>query len=441
VGFQDLGFPLNRIADMDKSYFTIMSYHQTTTSGGQAYFAQNPMILDVIALQEAYGVGVGTTGASNDTISPGAQGIVNSHRTYFDTGGNDTIDLQNYASGAYLHMGTKIVGASYPVGISVSTSDAARMATGSDLESVRWYYGDFENAVGGSAADRIVGNPNNNIIRGNGGNDDLDGGLGFDEAVFNGQRSEYFIQKSGVKYSIADSVANRDGKDHILNFESLRFADKAVVSPTSLDPIGISIADQLSVVYFGRGVSFDWRNLNATEVANGPSAAMLDAFYSNALKDGTFSNLDSLQSIANKTFLNIFGVPALTFEQDAWAMTVSSGLVTQSALPWVMFVSYLGATNVPSTYQVPAQSRIVAVNAFTNELQGTAENKLGTIGGSAADLGRLWLSSIRLQSDAAAKVSSAAADVALLSSVTKSQLDITADLIGIAPSTEGLVFW
>jgi len=440
VGFQDLGFTLNRIADMDKSYFTIMSYHQTITSGGQAYFAQNPMILDVIALQEAYGVGVGTTGSSNDTISPGAQGIVNSHRTYFDTGGNDTIDLQNYASGAYLHMGTKIVGASYPVGISVSTSDAARMATGSDLESVRWYYGDFENAVGGTAADRIVGNPNNNIIRGNGGNDDLDGGLGFDEAVFNGQRSEYFIQKSGVKYSISDSVANRDGKDQILNIESLRFADKTVVSPTSLDPIGISIADQLSVVYFGRGVSFDWRNLNATEVANGPSAAMLDAFYSNALKDGTFSNLDSLQSIANKTFLNIFGVPALTFEQDAWAMAVSSGLVTQSALPWVIFVSYLGATNVPSTYQVPAQSRIVAVNAFTNELQGTAENKLGTIGGSAADLGRLWLSSIRLQSDAAAKVSSAAGDVALLSSVTKSHLDIPADLIGIAPSTEGLVF-
>jgi hypothetical protein len=244
-----------------------------------------------------------------------------------------------------------------------------------------------------------------------------------------------------VKYSISDSVANRDGKDQILNVESLRFADKTIVSPTSLDPIGISIADQLSVVYFGRGVSFDWRNLNATEVANGPSAAMLDTFYSNALKDGTFSNLDSLQSIANKTFLNIFGVPALTFEQDAWAMAVSSGLVTQSALPWVMFVSYLGATNVPSTYQVPAQSRIVAVNAFTNELQGTAENKLGTIGGSAADLGRLWLSSIRLQSDAAAKVSSAAADVALLSSVTKSQLDIPVDLIGIAPSTEGLVFW
>ena len=44
VGFQNLGFTLNRIADMDKSYFTIMSYHQTLASGGQAYFAQNPMM-------------------------------------------------------------------------------------------------------------------------------------------------------------------------------------------------------------------------------------------------------------------------------------------------------------------------------------------------------------------------------------------------------------
>jgi hypothetical protein len=425
---------------MDKSYFTIMSYHQTLTSGGQAYFPQNPMILDVISLQEAYGVGAGTTGTSNDTITPGSQGIVNSHRTYFDTGGTDTIDLQNYTSGSYLHMGTTIVGASYQVGISVNTSDAARMALGSDLESVRWYYGDFENAAGGTGADRIVGNSNGNIIRGNGGNDDIDGGLGSDEVAFNGQRSEYFIQKSGVKYSISDSVANRDGKDQVINVESLRFSDKTVVSPTSLDPIGVSIADQLSVVYFGRGISFDWRNLTATVVSNGPSNAILDAFYSTALKDGAFSDVDSLQSIANKTFLNIFGTPALTFEQDAWAMAVSSGSVSRSALPWVMFVSYLGATNVPSTYQVPAQSRIVAVNAFTNELQGTAEKSLGAIGGSAAELGRVWLSSIRLQSDAAAKVSSAAADVALISSASKSQLEIPVDLIGILPSTEGLVF-
>jgi hypothetical protein len=440
VGFQDLGFTLNRIADMDKSYFTIMSYHQTLTSGGQAYFPQNPMILDVISLQEAYGVGAGTTGTSNDTITPGSQGIVNSHRTYFDTGGTDTIDLQNYTSGSYLHMGTTIVGASYQVGISVNASDAARMALGSDLESVRWYYGDFENTAGGTGADRIVGNSNGNIIRGNGGNDDIDGGLGSDEVAFNGQRSEYFIQKSGVKYSISDSVANRDGKDQVVNVESLRFSDKTVVSPTSLDPIGVSIADQLSVVYFGRGISFDWRNLTATVVSNGPSNAILDAFYSTALKDGAFSDVDSLQSIANKTFLNIFGTPALTFEQDAWAMAVSSGSVSRSALPWVMFVSYLGATNVPSTYQVPAQSRIVAVNAFTNELQGTAEKSLGAIGGSAAELGRVWLSSIRLQSDAAAKVSSAAADVALFSSASKSQLEIPLDLIGILPSTEGLVF-
>jgi len=440
VGFQDLGFTLNRIADMDKSYFTIMSYHQTLTSGGQAYFPQNPMILDVIALQEAYGVGGGTTGSSNDVITPGSQGIVNSHRTYFDTGGTDTIDLQNYTSGSYLHMGATIIGASYPVGISVSTSDAARMALGNDLESVRWYYGNFENSTGGTGADRIVGNSNNNIIWGNGGNDDIDGGLGIDEAVFNGQRSEYLIQKSGVKYSISDSVANRDGRDHVASVESLRFTDKTVVSPTSLNPIGVSIADQLSVVYFGRGISFDWRNLTATVVANGPSNAILDAFYSTALNDGAFSNVDSLQSIANKTFLNIFGTPALTFEQDAWAMAVSSGSVSRSALPWVMFVSYLGATNVPSTYQVPAQSRIVAVNAYTNELQGTAEKSLGAIGGSAAELGRVWLSSIRVQGDAAAKVSSAATDVALISSASKSHLVIPVDLIGILPSTEGLIF-
>src|SRR5262245_51465352 len=120
------------------------------------------MILDVIALQQAYGEGPGTSGSGNDTIVAGNAG----YRTYFDIGGIDTIDLSVfYTKGAYLNMGVSITGAAHLVGVGMSLHDAqTTILEGGDPAHLRWFYGEFENAIGGQFSDVLVGNVFGNSI-------------------------------------------------------------------------------------------------------------------------------------------------------------------------------------------------------------------------------------------------------------------------------------
>ncbi len=142
AGFQNLGFKINSASDLNKEYFSIMSYDdESNTSYNNAF---TPMILDVIALQEFYGEGAGTTGAGNDFISAGTMG----YRTYFDKGGIDTIDVSLYTSGCYLNMGTAIVGASHQVGVLTNIQDTSNLFNGISPASLRWLYGDYENVIG-----------------------------------------------------------------------------------------------------------------------------------------------------------------------------------------------------------------------------------------------------------------------------------------------------
>ena len=228
VGFDQLGFVIQSGIDLNKEYFTIMSYADQVPAGGNT-FAQTPMILDVIALQTAYGEGHGSSGSGNDIITPGDAGQVTSFRTYFDTGGTDTINLENYAGGAYLHMGAVIDGASHLVGVSMSTADEALMRNGANPESLRWFYGEFENAVGSAGDDHIIGNMLDNVITGGGGNDIIDGGAGIDTALYSGKRSDYLIDTSNAVVKVSDQVAGRDGQDQLTNIEILGFSDGKIV--------------------------------------------------------------------------------------------------------------------------------------------------------------------------------------------------------------------
>lgn len=274
--------------------------------------------------------------------------------------------------------------------------------------------------TGDANANQLNGGPARDVITGGGGDDVIDGGGSADIAIYSGMRSQYFISVSSGKAVVRDTVASRDGTDTLTNVEKLQFSDKTVVSPDSVSAIGIAIADQLSVVYLGRGISYDWRNAMADVVASGASADVLKSFHSAAVADRAFAATDSAQTIVNKTFQNIFGVDASSFEQNAWAATVSAGAVTREALPWAMFNSYLGATNVPDSYKIPAQSRIIAVNAFTNQVNGGAESNLTAVGGASAEAARDWLKSIRTQADAAAKIASVESGLAVISGAGRS---------------------
>ncbi|MBT8605611.1 hypothetical protein G6677_03895 [Polynucleobacter paneuropaeus] len=224
VGFQKLGFVINSAADMYREYFSIMSYDDQTIPGNADTFAQTPMILDAIALIDAYGAGTGTTGSGNDTVTPGGSGGVSAYRTYFDTGGTNTINLVNYSTGAYLNMGTTITGASHLVGVSMSMDDFRTMISAGNPLSLRWFYGEFQNAIGSASNDYIVGNDLNNTIDGVSGNDKIDGGGGSNTLVL--ECSIHNCIKAGVlNNSSYDVIYTTLGIDTITNIQSVTFTD------------------------------------------------------------------------------------------------------------------------------------------------------------------------------------------------------------------------
>ena len=179
-----------------------------------------------------------------------------------------------------------------------------------------------------------------------------------------------------------------------------------------------AIANQLFLVYLGRPADTAWRTSTA-ELLNGnqPSVALQTAFYNASISEGVFSATDSSSMLVNKIFLQTFGFAASTFEQTAWGNLVTNGTITKETLAWTIFKSYLGATNVPDTYKIPAQSKLIAIDAYTNQLMNDGSANLAlSMGGGAATLARSYAAGVTTQASAAAAVSGVAASVASLAS-------------------------
>ncbi|MBB3944074.1 methionine-rich copper-binding protein CopC, partial [Sphingorhabdus rigui] len=228
VGFQKLGFRLNSPSDLNKEHFTIMSYDEQSTVSFQNAFT--PMILDVIALQQAYGEGAGTHGAGDDVILAGTIG----YRTYFDLGGNDTVDASLYNSGVYVNLGQSISSANHLVGVVMSVNDATTtILNDGSPDSLRWLYGEFENAIGSNAGDFIVGNDLSNYFYCALGNDYIFGGGGTDTAVFNASYSSCTISFNSASNDF--TVIGPDGTDTLTDVEQFLFSDVMVLASQFFD--------------------------------------------------------------------------------------------------------------------------------------------------------------------------------------------------------------
>ena len=85
----------------------------------------------------------------------------------------------------------------------------------------------IENVAGGDYGDTLIGSSADNQLAGGKGNDTLDGGSGTDTAVLIGNYADYTIRYDAAThaYTVADSSADRDGTDTIINIEKFQFAD------------------------------------------------------------------------------------------------------------------------------------------------------------------------------------------------------------------------
>ena len=87
---------------------------------------------------------------------------------------------------------------------------------------------DISKITGTDNADRITANNLNNLLNGKGGNDTIDGGSGFDTAVYSGTSASHTITIGTTSSTVVDKTANRDGTDTLTNIERLQFTDKNI---------------------------------------------------------------------------------------------------------------------------------------------------------------------------------------------------------------------
>lgn len=80
----------------------------------------------------------------------------------------------------------------------------------------------------GAADAGVVGNDQDNRLRGNHGANTLDGGDGTDTVIVSGPRAEYEIQRTDAGLLLTDTLAGRDGVDTLKGIEWVEFADGAV---------------------------------------------------------------------------------------------------------------------------------------------------------------------------------------------------------------------
>lgn len=232
-----------------------------------------------------------TTGSGKDTITPGDGDDV------VRAGGGDDLIIAGKAGGNdFLDGGPgtdtvdyRSLTAAEPVVIDLRPLDRSADAAASKLLTDNSFAADtpvglanggpwvdtdvlisIENATGGMGNDTLIGDANDNVLKGgdgtstgndsiegnegrdflsgfdgedtlSGGDDDdfleggagddtLEGGFGFDQMIASGNRADYVITPGNGDgtYTVEDTVAGRDGVDVIRSVESIVFADRTI---------------------------------------------------------------------------------------------------------------------------------------------------------------------------------------------------------------------
>jgi serralysin len=246
--------------DRDSLEYSVMSYRSyigQSTSGGytnqNGSYPQSLMMYDIAALQKMYGANFNTnsgnttyswsTSTGETFINGVGQGASTANKiflTIWDGGGNDTYSFSNYATGVTVDLRPGQWSTASVAQLALLHYDGSKIAAGNIANSLL-YNGDLrsliENAIGGSAADQLMGNVANNLLDGGGGNDrligdagndTLQGGAGTDIAVFSGARSQYQVtQLADGSLSVLDMRSGTpDGSDIVWNIEQFEFSDK-----------------------------------------------------------------------------------------------------------------------------------------------------------------------------------------------------------------------
>ena len=172
----------------------------------------------------------GAYGSAHDDTLTGDDG----QNLFRGNGGNDVInggggnDIVDYVT------------ANGSVTVNLATQTGGGANAGSDT------FTSIEYAFGGAHADVLTGNDQNNLLRGRGGNDTIDGGAGID-------RADYRSAQGAVTVTLNDdgsgSSSGADGEDTLISIENLRgsesFGDKLTGNASANNLVGMGGDDEL----------------------------------------------------------------------------------------------------------------------------------------------------------------------------------------------------
>jgi Peptidase M10 serralysin C terminal/CARDB len=170
---------------------------------GYYYEPTTPMILDIAAAQQLYGVAPTGVLAGGNVVFGFNTNIIGSIKPYFDFTQNTHPVISIWAGGANNTL--DLSGWSTPATINLNPGTFS--SANGELNNIGIAYGAvIDHAVGGSGNDSISGSSANDTLKGNGGNDTLNGSAGFD-TLFGGMGNDKFVFDN-VAYSDATGAAH-----------------------------------------------------------------------------------------------------------------------------------------------------------------------------------------------------------------------------------------
>ena len=289
----------------DSQQYTIMSYFTASNTGadwvasdGRTYYAQTPMMHDIMTLQAIYGAET-TTRTGNTTYGFNSNAglsvfdfSVNNHPIVciYDAGGADTLDLSgwNYSCVIDLTPG--------------SFSNADMMTCNISIANNTW----IENAVGGGGNDVLVGNNIANHLDGRAGNDTLTGG----------GASDVFIYSVGYGADIiTDFIAGSTATHDIIDLTGF---GSSIASFSNILALATQVGTS-TILTFGTGSTLTLQNVNLAGLTSddflfvagpaGPNQAPTDIQLSNA---SVYENTAG-RSVGNISVADPDGNSAFTF--------------------------------------------------------------------------------------------------------------------------------
>lgn len=316
---------------------------------------QTPMMLDIAAIQQLYGAptsGPLTQGGQifgfHSNISGDAAALYDFsiNKTpviaIWDAGDNNTLDLSEYRSDSIISLepGTfsSVAGMNNNLSIAFDTI--------------------IETALGGQGNDRMTGAAVDNYLKGNAGDDYINGAGGFNVAEYNNPMSKYAVTISATDktFSVQDKTKAddaqpnsniiADGFDSDINIQQLKFADNALassdfstvraVSPVDLETlvdlyveINQRAPDSLGLIFWG------------AQVVGGATLQDIASAFLNAPEgQANFSPSLTTQQFVNAAYQSAYNRPADQGGLDFWSSLIDSGKMSRSDL-------FISLTNAP----------------------------------------------------------------------------------------------